>query len=380
MGENTKIEWCDHSASPWHGCAHATADGIFHPGCEHCYAETMSGRNPGTLGVWGNEGTRVKSKSFINNLRKWNREAKAAGKVVSVFPSLCDPFEDRPELVPWREEMFRTIDECQNLRLLLLTKRPQNVRRMWPSLPCVQCGSGECERHSPLSGHRENVWILASVSDQRTADVLVPDLLKCRELVPVLGLSVEPLLGPIDLGQAWEKHCEFDRSYFPPSNWEGTLNECPNCDDGRCPSGDDAYCCRECGGTCTVKGIDWVIVGGESGPHARPMHPDWARSIRDQCDAAGVAFFFKQWGEWICRPVDYDAENAHITCLLRDGSWTAYSHHPSDGWYTLGQSFWRKTGTIPDDTLEPHRVGKKLAGRLLDGVEHNAMPECEVPA
>ena len=112
MGEQTKIQWCDHSASPWHGCEHARMpDGSEHPGCWNCYAEAMSRRNQRVLGVWGGDGTRVKSKSFVKNLIAWNKVGEKRGRPVSVFPSICDPFENRPELVPWREEMFATIDQ-----------------------------------------------------------------------------------------------------------------------------------------------------------------------------------------------------------------------------------------------------------------------------
>lgn len=108
MGETTKIEWCDHTASPWYGCAHV------HAGCDHCFAEAMAKRNPATLGTWGEGGARVQSKSFAANCRKWNKQANEHGVIESVFPSLCDPFEDHPALVPWRKEMFDVIDECQN--------------------------------------------------------------------------------------------------------------------------------------------------------------------------------------------------------------------------------------------------------------------------
>jgi protein gp37 len=230
----------------------------------------MSSRNPHTLGVWGTGGVRVKSKSFIANLRKWNREAQAAGKVVSVFPSLCDPFEDRPELEPWRQEMFAMLDECQFFRLLLLTKRPENVRRMWPR--CEEDYEDD-EGIAHATYYRPHVWLGCSVSNQETADRLVPELLKCRDLVPVLFVSAEPLLGPINLRL-----------------------ECPGC--ALCWASKDGVTKL---GQCYEEGasIDWVIAGGESGPKARPMHPDWARSLRDQCQAAGVPFFFKQWGEWL---------------------------------------------------------------------------------
>ncbi|MEM6330380.1 MAG: DUF5131 family protein [Planctomycetota bacterium] len=344
MAEQTTIEWCDHTASPWHGCQKV------HTGCANCYAETMSKRNPATLGKWGPAGTRVKSKSFVRKLRKWNAEAAAAGTVKTVFPSLCDPFEDRPELEPWRREMFDVIDECPNLRLLLLTKRPENIPRMWPA-----AGNGkytprgdDLDNLLPL---RTNVWLLASVSDQATADTLVPQLLHCRYLAPVLGLSCEPLLGPIDL-----------------TRLEDVPGEHRNCLTGEWRSfvvDGVSGCVYEDG----APSIDWIIAGGESGPRARPMHPDWPRSLRDQCAAAGVLFFFKQWGEWIVasdenlvqhRCERWDAEASGSMWLDVDGRRQRPSSHGLSG-----------------EAFAMFRVGKQSAGRLLDGVTHDEIPQLE---
>lgn len=258
MAATTGINWADHTASPWYGCQHATLpDGSTHPGCDHCYAETMAKRNPATLGVWGADGTRVVSKSFHENCRRWNKLACQARERRRVFPSICDPFEewDGPMLsgrvdddgTPFklwhfegaheqrrlsanvggqepvtmddcRRDLFATIDACPWLDFLLLTKRPQNVRRMWPmtrcpfcdSQPCAhldECGSMTAVQHwehihatGRSSNYRGNVWLLTSVSDQATADAMVPELLNCRRLVPVLGVSAEPLLGPIHFG------------------------------------------------------------------------------------------------------------------------------------------------------------------------------------
>ncbi len=287
MGSKTKIEWCDRTWNPWRGCTHAVmADGTEHPGCANCYAETMSKRNPTVLGQWGKGGTRVCAVDKTWNLPlNWNKQAKANGKRERVFVnSLSDFFEDwRGPIVDhegdelfidgdsWfkprknyfamsshvtmddlRRRAFGIIDQCDWLDFLILTKRPWDVLEMTPHTEWNACDSGDCP-HWHVSDcdsedqrkYRDNVWLLTSVSDQPTADALIPDMLKCRDLVPVLGLSCEPLLGPLDL-----------------TPWLQSLN--------------------------------WLIVGGESGPHARPMHPDWVRSIRDQCQAAGVPFFFKQ--------------------------------------------------------------------------------------
>src|SRR3546814_855707 len=160
-----------------------------------------------------------------------------------------------------------------------------------------------------------NVWLGVSVEDQKRADERIPYLLTTPAAVRLL--SCEPLLGPVRIRDHWLIH------HHP---------------------GDAA--------------IDWVIVGGESGPGARPMHPDWARSLRDQCAAAGVPFFFKQWGEWI--PCHAEGELAGTFLSRRsDGSNRLASH---DKQLRLM------------DGVEFRRVGKADAGRLLDGVEHNGMP------
>jgi protein gp37 len=260
MAENTKIEWTNHSASPWYGCSKV------HTGCDHCYAESMSKRNPDTLGVWGDDGTRVKSKSFISNLEKWNRLGEKEQRVQSVFPSLCDPFEDRPEMESWRREMFEAVDRLPWVRLLLLTKRPENIRKMWNRKPGWACHRdhtrdvGGCRTCVPATDYRSNVSLYYSASDQESLEAGIGDLLKCRDLVPVLGLSLEPLVGPIDLHHAM---CGCDSM---------TLTE------------------------PVVGCLDHVIVGGESGPGARPCVIDWILDILCQCRSAGVPCFVKQLG------------------------------------------------------------------------------------
>ena len=230
--ENSKIEWTDHTFNPWIGCTKVNAL------CEHCYAETMMDKRYKRV-QWGPGGTR--SRTGRPNWRKpvaWNRDAKADNVRRRVFcASLADVYEDRDELKPWRKELFGLIDQTQNLNWLTLTKRPENIGRMWAEVADVAV--------SNLS-RRENVWLGTSVGTQATADKGIPLLTEWRHLAPILFLSVEPLLGPIDRLQ--------------------------------------------------LEGIDWVIVGGESGPGARPMKEEWVLSIQDQCQQANVAFFFKQWG------------------------------------------------------------------------------------
>lgn len=241
MGQNSAIEWTDHTFNPWMGCAKVS------DGCKHCYAETMMDKRWGKV-EWGPQGTRVRtSAANWNQPLKWNREAEAAGVRRRVFcASLADVFEDRPALHLWRTDLFKLIDATPHLDWLLLTKRPENVVKMvlWDAPGCKPSG---------------NVWFGTSVENQVTADERIPHLLRIPAAVRFL--SVEPLLGKIEFSNVTKRS--------------------------------DAVFQL---GKKAMDGIHWVIVGGESGPKARPMHPDWARSIRDQCLAAGVPFFFKQTG------------------------------------------------------------------------------------
>jgi protein gp37 len=302
VAEDSKIEWTTHTFNCWRGCTKVSE------GCKHCYAETLSGRNPGTLGVWGPNGTRVVAAEAQWKLPvKWNVEAARAGERHRVFcASLADVFEDwagpmayasgnlamvgsdgewfgKP--ADWkpsanskvrtltmddvRLRLFKLIDETPNLDWLLLTKRPENIT------PAMIYVDQRLYDRGPMR-LRPNVWLGTSVENQAAADERIPLLL--RTPAAVRFLSCEPLLGPVDL-----------------SNWWG-LFPADTDDDGTTHWGQDT---QGYGG----RGIHWVIVGGESGPGARPMHPAWARSLRDQCRAAGVAFFFKQWGAYLPYPI-----------------------------------------------------------------------------
>ncbi len=384
MAENSKIEWTTHTFNPWRGCSKISA------GCANCYAETLSGRNPGTLGVWGPNGTRVvASEAMWREPLKWNRDAEkigdwfcpscdaylsnsrvtfeencdTCGTAVEfhkarprVFcASLGDVFEDwtgpmvmsdgddlwtcescrtiatRPLLVSGyskaksvddcpdcagvrrpttmqdvRARLFALIDATPNLDWLVLTKRPENIAQMMPARPYQDCDHPRqlCVDVGCVERIRPNLWLGVSCENQQAADERIPHLL--RVPAAVRFLSCEPLLGPVDLDL---RRYESDTGWFDER--------------GRV--------------------LDWVIVGGESGPGARPMHPDWARSLRDQCQAAGTPFFFKQFGEY-----EPWADVGGDVVLDRD-------HKFPDGEIVL-------------------RVGKKAAGRLLDGRTWDEFP------
>lgn len=312
MGEQTKIAWCDHTFNPFIGCAKVS------PGCANCYAEELMDTRYGRV-QWGVNGTRVRtSDSNWKKPYQWNRKAQEEGVRKRVFcASLADVFEDRPELVPWRADLFAMIDATPNLDWLLLTKRPENIKRLWPF------GWYE-DKGGPFTW--PNVWIGTSVENQEQADKRIPYLLRIP--ASVRFLSMEPLLGPVDLPTP---HVLGMHHYMTTGHqvlFGSALGQRAEC--------------VQCRKVWTGVGVDWIIVGGESGRNARPMHPDWARSIRDQCQAAGVPFFFKQWGEW-------------------------WPHE--QGQWIGGPSIDHDT---PDN--EFYKIGKEAAGYLLDGCEWREFP------
>jgi protein gp37 len=289
VAENSKIEWTDHTFNPWHGCTKVS------PACDHCYAEAFSRRigfsEAGSkFPIWGKDAERrFFGDEHWNEPLKWNRAAEREGVRKRVFcGSMCDVMESysgaghlvKETIEESRHWLLRIIERTPNLDWLLLTKRPQNFRRFLPD--------------NWLRGSMpENIWGMTTVE---SADYLW----RVQELqrVPfrVRGLSIEPLLGPIFLAQfLW-----------------GISDR-----------------------------IHWAIVGGESGHGARPMHPDWARKLRDQCKEAKVAFHFKQWGEWVS-----------VSEVAGPGK---HYHFP--------------------DGVTVRRVGKKAAGRTLDGRTWDEVPE-----
>ncbi|VFR80944.1 Bacteriophage protein gp37 [plant metagenome] len=297
MGDRTLIEWCDATFNPWEGCQKLG------PGCDNCYAETRNARYGGGQAVnWGPGAPRRRtSAANWKRPRAWARNAAAFhaahGRRQRVFcASLADVF-DNAVAPGWRADLFQLIEDTPQLDWLLLTKRIGNVQPMMLDVA----------RHLFWLDHLDvphlpaNVWLGASVVSQAEADRDIPKLLAAPARRRFL--SMEPLLGPVDLQAA----------------------------------------CRSFG-YHLGEVLDWVIVGGESGKHARPMHPDWPTDIRNQCRAAGVPFLFKQWGEWV--PMMGHLEGLPVT----------------------GPKFTHADGTIMG------RVGKAVAGRHLDGVIHNDFP------
>lgn len=314
--ENSKIEWTDHTANFWWGCVKVS------PGCQHCYAETLSNR--WGKSIWGPASTtdREYKKAAWVNVPKWDKQAAKDGVRYRVFvQSMADFFEDHPQVVEWRRDALHLMAQCKGLDFQILTKRPENIARM------IEIGTGRSAE--AWCNDNKHCWLGTSVENQETADKRIPELLKVPAAVRFL--SMEPLLGPVSLDRCF--------GLLPGNQWAECL--CGEID----PSDRPCLTCEARQALGTESGIHWVIAGGESGPHARPMHPDWVRSIRDQCQAAGVPFHFKQWGEWIA---------VGQTTEERSHEWVPV-HSWGDGQYSA-------------------RIGKKAAGRLLDGVEHNGYP------
>lgn len=332
MGDHTNIEWCDRTFNPFIGCTKVS------PGCDNCYAEHMMDHRMHKV-VWGVGQARVRTSPA--NWRKpvaWNKAHDeffaAHGRRQRVFcASLADVFDNAVDPA-WRRDLFDLIELTPNLDWMLLTKRIGNVFEMVARAKC----------HDWLAGH-ENVMLGATIVNQEEADRDIPKLLA----VPAARrfLSMEPLLGPVDLRNVAvpREHDQLRR----PWDYEGyKFNALQRHDDDRFHQAPAT--------------IDWVIVGGESGAGARPMHPDWAFDLRDQCAAAGVPFLFKQWGEWTTG-VNVTGTSGTVDTALMFGDEWLFGRENLSNW---GHA---------DDEPDLYRVGKKLAGRLLDGVQHDGYPE-----
>lgn len=355
MADFTNIEWCDATLNLWWGCTKVS------DGCKFCYAEHLADHRY-NKGNWGPSGTRREVKSWRANLTKISNRAKAEGRRLKVFcQSMSDTFEGPETMGGVGSENWRTVQELQDelasaimehphLDFLLLTKRPENVFEVLTRNNCVapdECTAGNFT-------FPDNCWIGTSVEDQKTAEKRIPHLLRCPAAVRFL--SCEPLIGGVSLFARLQTRTQFEEGLCAAIPAFGITPE-----ESRIALSKFDLERRPDGGP----GIDWVICGGESGPNARPMHPDWARSLRDQCQAAGVPFFFKQWGEF----QDGSKPSTFCYTVLSNGRrcLTERENH---------QQLLRELGGW--DEFNPtlmSKVGKAKAGRLLDGREWNQFPE-----
>lgn len=335
MADRTKIEWTDATWNPFRGCTRKSK------GCANCYAEPLAGRFSGEGQPFhGFVRRQIFGKEF-----RWTGKVAVAGdreqplrwrKPRRIFVnSMSDTFH---EGIDWDEiaNLYGTMIAAHDLHrhtFQVLTKRPErawellNDEEFWyvANSMAETCVMNLCDPHNRRTDDARatsedydaknpppGIWLGTSVEDQAAADERIPPLLATPATVRFL--SCEPLLGPITLKPEW------------------------------------------------LAIIDWVIVGGESGPGARPMHPDWVRSIRDQCAAAGVPLFFKQWGAW---QTVYDRDHD-------DPDWRRCPRECGSNQRYLNLA--GGTGFHGDRVVFVRRRSKKATGRILDGVTHDDFP------
>ena len=334
MSDGSKIEWTDATWNPITGCSVVSA------GCKHCYAMRLAGtrlrhhpsraeltRETSAGPVWTGE-VRL-NEQWLDQPLHWRRPRRI---FVCAHGDLFHP------AVPdeWIDRVFATMALAPQHTFQVLTKRPERMRawvRNGRSLQVV-LQHWKNSRVGQNTWPLPNVWLGVSVEDQAAADERIPVLLDTPAAVRFI--SAEPLLGVVNL------------------RWLGSGL-----------GSHDALIDDHHG----LPRLDWVIAGGESGPGARPSHPDWFRALRDQCQAAGVPYFFKQWGEWAPTPAWTILDPACAGELV--GKTTLSGHHPGERSYiAMPNQIDTKVGRV--DTL--YRVGKRAAGRLLDGREWNDLP------
>jgi len=372
VSDNSAIEWTDATWSPTLGCTNVS------PGCDHCYAmrtvhrmafnpnekvsaaaEGLTAYRPGVGVVWTNMVRtlpdrldlplrwRKPRRVFVDSQSDLFHDQVPDEFIARVFAVMALAGRHTFQLLTKRHGRMRSLLSQHDRWNILLTEALSSVLDNADAvIPAVDVDRADMwlrareYRTDPLPP-LANVWLGCSVENQQWADVRIPALLETPAAVRFL--SCEPLLGPVRL-TAW-----LDPSLL-------CLSGCADL-----PTGSRTNCsvaCRQLGGTMGT--IDWVIAGGESGSGARLMHPEWLRSLRDQCVSAGVPFHFKQWGEWL--PYEPDAQQPFWTAPNRnyvDGHVlpaTLSDGEPVDGWWA----------PHPDSVVY-QRAGKKAAGRELDG-------------
>jgi protein gp37 len=258
VGKDSAISWTTHTYNPWWGCVEVS------PACDNCYARELAVNRWGHK-VWGKDAPRrFFGDKHWNEPLKWDKEAAKAGERHRVFcASMADVFEDRRDLDMERLRLYALIEKTPNLDWMLLTKREKAIRKLLPT--------------AWIRNPRPNVWLGVTAENQRRADERIPALLDVPAVVH--WISAEPLLGPINF-EPWIKGYHHPVTHDRLDAPDGAQVA------GEIRSGDEWH---------RLKGIDWVIVGGESGDHPRRMDPAWANDIRRQCEGK-AAYHFKQKG------------------------------------------------------------------------------------
>jgi protein gp37 len=319
----SKIEWTDRTWNPIIGCSKIS------PACDHCYAEKMAARlatMPQTADNYG---------AVVTN-REWN------GKTALIYSALQKPLHWRKPCrvfvgsmtdlfhpstpTEWIDKVFAIMALTPHITYQVLTKRPERMREY-----CVNPQSRILDEMERISGERiwcggfwplPNVWLGVTVENQEYADKRLPILLDTPAAVRFV--SVEPMLGAVNLRPYLEMNgficseCGYENLYLNKSEIKTRIRKLGK------PYGNEVLpICPDCGADSEWQGwpdtLDWVICGGETGPGARPMHPKWARGLRDQCQAAEVPFFFKQWGKCVDGGNGWTIENRGKGGRLLDG-------------------------------------------------------------
>lgn len=424
--DNTGIEWTDATWSPVRGCSRVSE------GCKHCYAGVQAAR---IIAMDRGRGVVEGQGAYDGLLAKggqWNGKIKTVPKALDeplrwskprkIFVnSMSDLFhENVPE--QFIDQIFVVMALSPRHTFQVLTKRPERMmeycknfsferavescrgadgvsvilRRSIAELQDIFRLGGRTDYFHPQRDAYPlpNLWLGVSVEDQKTADERIPQLLQTP--AAVRWISAEPLLGQLKLDK-WFDAWTCSNCYFHGSENDSGPVVCRGCrsegvygDDAgenkclECKDNDFGQSCPECGISHSwsrdygykfenpLPKLDWVVVGGESGADARPMHPSWVRSLRDQCAAVGVPFLFKQWGEWT--PED-PGETSHkdTAGVLPNGDFRLRSQGYQPPFDSMDRLRAANYVRLDGRTLM-HHIGKKRAGRLLDGVLHDGYP------
>jgi protein gp37 len=324
----TKIEWATETWNPVTGCTPISE------GCRNCYAERMSKRLAGRCGYPSEDPFKVTlHPDKLDQPLRWKKPRMIFVCSMGDLFHKDVPFDQISQvfdvMCSWRWPTKEA--ECSGDASLLedpghtfmvLTKRPERIPEWLSWLGHYWTGDSPVNINLEAEGHfGKHIWFGVTAENQARADERIPILLQIPAAVRFV--SIEPMLGPVDISKYLTRNApkvyQILSRFYGPHGFDGT---------GSQPE------------RSIIPGIDWVICGGETGPGARPMHPDWVRGLRNQCQAAGVPFFFKSWGDW----------------------------------YPDGKGLYHAPSAIFGDTVV-HKLGKKAAGRLLDGQEWNQYPE-----
>jgi protein gp37 len=339
MADHTAIEWTDATWNPVTGCTKVST------GCKHCYAEREWARlsaNPKTPRYFGRQFTDVQCHmDVLTTPLRWKKPRRI------FVNSMSDLFHDGvPDL--FIADVFAVMAAAPQHTFQVLTKRAARMQFRLGGAGILNFRMAVEEAlaiytDAPLVWPLPNVWLGVSVEDQATADARIPLLLDTP--AAVRWISAEPLLGAVDLGKwVYDREVAIRQAMNSPAAYNREQAE-----DG------------------IKRPLDWVVAGGESGPKARPSHPEWFRTLRNQCAVADVPFLFKQWGEHL--PSAYLPKDTAL---------------PAKSWSFISINGGPAETYLPRplrDEFAHHelmgRVGKKVAGRLLDGVLHDAYPEVQ---